>query len=519
MWQARVSSSLPCSWLFGCALVLGLVSAPASIAAAEERELVIAVQENPPQLSPVMIARNVAYRVLYNAYDTLLEIDYADDFDVTPGLATAWRRIDDRTIELDLRQGVKFHNGAEMTVEDVVFTFGAGHVGEGTPAFETSRAYLGTIEVAEAVDEDTVRIRTVAPDPILELRLASWMTQIVSKEAFEAAGSYEEWLRAPVGTGPYKITEFIPDERLVLEAHDDYWQGAPEIDRLVFQVVPELAARIAGLAAGDFDIITEVTPDQIGTIEAIDGVTVVGGPVLTPRSVNFDMENPVLQDVRIRRALSLAIDRQLIVDTLWDGRVSVPNGHQFPAFGALYDPDRVELVYDPDQARELVQAAGYDGTAIPYRILPNYYPAQLQTAEVIAQMWRDVGLNIDLQVKENFGQVYQDPSGIGDVSDPALFPDPLASVWRLYGPNGWSAKQNSWSNERFNELGQILATSTDTEARRAAFQEMLDIYHHEDPPATILYTLGQFYGISEAVDWTPYPAAFMDFRARNASVK
>ena len=497
-------------------LALAIASAPAS---AEDREVVVAVQENPPQLAPVMIARNVAYRVLYSAYDTLLEIDYAGDFKVIPGLATAWRRIDDRTIELDLRPGVKFHNGEEMTVEDVVFTFSSAHVGEGTPAFETSRSYLGTIEAAEAVDGDTVRIRSVEPDPVLELRLASWMTQIVSKKAFEAAGSYEAWLKAPVGSGPFKIVEFVPDEVIVLEAHEDYWQGKPEVDRLVFRVVPELSARIAGLAAGDYDVITEVTPDQINTIEDYEGVEVVGGSILNPRTLNFDMEHPVLKDVRIRRALSLAIDRELIVSTLWHGRVDVPNGHQFPAYGPLYDPDRPALRYDPDKARALIKEAGYDGTVIPYRIRANYYPAEVPTAEVLTQMWRSVGLNIDLQVKESWGQVYQDPSGIGDVSDPALFPDPLASLWRLYGPNGWSAGQNSWSNPRFNELGQILATKTDVKVRRDAFQKMLDIYEWEDPPGTILHVLGQFYGVSSGLQWTPYPVAYMDFRARNASFK
>ena len=215
----------------------------------------------------------------------------------------------------------------------------------------------------------------------------------------------------------------------------------------------------------------------------------------------------------------MAIDRQLIVDTLWHGRVEVPNGHQFPAYGSLHDPDRPMPPYDPDQARRLIEEAGYDGTVIPYRIRANYYPAQVQTGQVLAQMWREVGLNIDLQVKESWGQVYQDPAGIGDVSDPALFPDPLASLWRLYGPDGWSAKQNSWSNARFNELGQTLATSTDVEARREAFQDMLDIYHWDDPPATILHALGQFYGVSSDLDWTPYPVAYMDFRSRNASIE
>src|SRR5690606_33361224 len=144
-----------------------------------------------------------------------------------------------------------------------------------------------------------------------------------------------------------------------------------------FRLAPELSSRVAGLISGDFDIIADIPPDQFGPIQGSAGNEIVGGTVASLRVVKFDTRNPQLKDVRVRRALSLAIDRQAIVDALWAGLVEVPHGHQLPAFGPLFDPDRPPYAYDPDQARQLLQEAGYDGTPIPFRIRVAAYGPEL----------------------------------------------------------------------------------------------------------------------------------------------
>lgn len=493
------------------ALGLAVLALPAH---GQGPELTVAVQENPAQLDPVLLTRNVAYRVLPNVFETLIEVDYQNGSVLVPALATDWRRIDDRTMEFDLRRGVTFHDGSEMTADDVVFSFGEQRMGPDQPGHNAYRRFLNTIESVEAVDDHTVRVRTNAPDPILELRLSGWSSQIVSQDAFEAAGDWETWWNNPVGTGPFQVAEHIANDRLVLAAHDGYWGEAPAVDRVVFAVIPELSTRIAGLAAGDFDVITEVTVDQIETIEGEDGLDVVGGVIRNHRILNYDFDNPLLRDPRIREALNLAIDRQLIVDTIWQGRVEVTNGFQWPDFGVLYDPDREGPAYDPDRARALLAEAGYDGEPISYRIRNNYYPAQIVTAQAIAAMWQDVGFNIDMQILDSWDQVFAEPgTGIRDGSAPPLFADPISGLWRNYG-DGASDNEN-WRNEQFDEYGQTLLYSLDPAERAAAHQSMLDIWHHEDPPGTILHALGQFYGLRDGVEWTPYNVSFMDLGANN----
>jgi peptide/nickel transport system substrate-binding protein len=304
-------------------------------------------------------------------------------------------------------------------------------------------------------------------------------------------------------------------ESITLVAHDEYWGGRPPAASVKFLIVPEIAARMAGLSAGDYDLITEVPPDQFKTIESDRNFEVIGGPILNHRVLLYEKFNPVLGDVHVRRALSLAIDRQLLVDTFWQGRVTVTRSMQLPSFGPLYNPNRPLPPYDPAKAKAELKLSKYDGTTIPYRVIgSDYYPAEIATAQVLVNMWKDVGINVELVLKENFAQVFQPPGrGICNTSDTALYPDPVSEIWRRYGKDSTLQVQyKMWSDDAFNALGPTLVSSLDTKARYDAFQRMLDIYDWEDPPGTVLYTVGMFYGQRRTLHWRPYPVEHMDFR-------
>ena len=128
-------------------------------------------------------------------------------------------------------------------------------------------------------------------------------------------------------TGPYKLVEFKPDEYQRFERFDDYWGEKAPIKAFTLKVVPEMAARVAGLLSGEYDIITEIGPDQFETITGNDGTDVTGGPINNIRIIPYDARHPALRDPRVRRAMNLAIDRQLIVDSLYGGRTVVPQRH------------------------------------------------------------------------------------------------------------------------------------------------------------------------------------------------
>ncbi len=495
--------------MLGATAGMALVGAPSlSVAQDGTKTLVIALDEIAKQLDPLLYQTNPGYRVMQNIYDSLLTVNYGGDGALQPALAESWTRVDGQTVDLTLREGVKFHDGSVLTAEDVAFSFGqVRRTDPASPGFGTAQQFLSTIASVEAVDARTVRVTSSVTDPVLELRLTAWGSQIVSKAAFEAAGGFQGFATAPVGTGPYRVKSFSADA-IELEAHADYWGGKPAIDRIIYRSAPELSSRIAGLASRDFDLIGDVPADQFAPVQNDAELEIVGGPIASIRVIKFDTRNDALKDARVRQALGLAIDREAIVNALWGGLVSVPNGHQLPSFGPLYDPDRPALRYDPEEAKRLLAEGGYNGEVIPYRIRAAAYGPELATAQVVVAMWEAVGVKVDLQIKENFGQMLEFPgTGMRNGVDPILVNDPLFGLWRSYN----RSEATVWSNEEFYRLGDILETSLDPAERRTAYQAMLDIFD-TDPPAIILHTMGVFYGKRKAVSWTPYPSVYLDFR-------
>lgn len=499
--------------LFGAgAAGMMLLGAPRIAFGQAGGEVRVALDELPRSLDPLLYQTNPGYRVMRNIYDTLLTVDYAGDGAVLPALAASWKRVDGRTLDLTLREGVVFHDGSPLTVDDVVFSFGPERrTNEDSPGFGTARQFLSTIESVEPIDERTIRVTSSVEDPTIELRLTAWGSQIVSKAAFVAAGGFDGFAQAPVGTGPFKVQSLGPDA-IALVAFESYWGGVPDIAQLTYRLAPELSSRIAGLVGGDFDIIADVPTDQFVPITSNDALEIVGGTVASMRVVKFDTRNEQLKDPRVRRALAMAVDRQAIVDALWAGLVDVPHGHQLPSFGPLFDPDRPAYVYDPEGAKTLLAEAGYDGTPIPFRIRVAAYGPELATSQVLVSMWQAVGVNIDMQIVENFGQMMAYPgTGIRSGVDPILVSDPLFGLWRSYN----ESEQEVWSNATFYEHGHVLESSLDPAARKAAFNAMMDIFD-ADPPAMLLHTMGVFYGKRKGINWDPLPSVYMDFR--NASV-
>jgi peptide/nickel transport system substrate-binding protein len=500
--------------LFGGALAGTLAAGRSTPSHAQTRPVVVALEEIPRRLDPLRVQLNPGYRVMHNIYDTLIAVDYKAGGKLVPALATAWRRIDPKTLELTLRDGVVFHDGSPLTTDDVVFTFSEGRISKpDSPGYPTAQQHLSTIAGAEATGPKTIRVMTKTPDPVLELRLSAWGSQIISKAAFEKAGGWEGYSQKPMGTGPFSLERMTTDE-IRLQAFPKYWGGVPTITTLVYRPAVELSARIAGLATGDFDLISDVPPDQFAAVSRVKDLEVVGGPIASLRVVKFDTRNPDLKDARVRQALGLAVNYEAITKSLWHGLLDVPRGHQLQSFGDLYDPNRPKPAYNPQKAKELLAAAGYKGRPIPYRIRPDAYAAEVATAQILISMWKQVGVNIDLQIKENFGQLLAYPgTGMRNGVDPVLVNDPLFSLWRSYN----QSERDVWSNEEFYRLGAILESAMDPAERKKALTGMLDIFDN-DPPAIILHTTGLFYGKRKNLNWTPYPHAYMDFRRDNASL-
>jgi len=516
---------------------------PASPAAEESRpEIVVAVNALARTLEPAERDGNIEMRIVYSIFDTLIRQDFLNpmpdgDTRLVPALAASWKRIDPRTLEVTLRKGVKFHNGDEMTADDVVFTFSPERLRGPHPALAYGPRYFGHLEAVEKIDRYTVRFVTAQPDLILEKRLSSYAAFIVNarqwleikarvdkENAGKPADQQADWKQTalkevrwnPVGTGPFKFMSWRKDGYIRLEAFDDYYMGRPTARRLTFRVVPEVAARIAGLVSGEFNVAVDIPPDQIDTLKRYKDIAVRPVVLDNVHVIVFNTANPVLQDKRVRQALSLAIDRKLLVKALWKDMTRIPNGQQLPDFGALYDKNRPGYTYDPEKARALLKAAGYHGQAIDYRLIPNYYLNSLEAAQIVQEMWKKVGFNSEIKMAENFDRVRTPDVGAYAWSNTFRLPDPVGNLLVNWGT--LSAIQKTlkyWTpSDEYKQLEEIVATGSDTQARAKAFQRMLDIFEDE-MPMTILYSPLEVYATAASVQWKPYAQYFMDFRPYN----
>ena len=496
-----------------------LATSGAVVAQTDRRPvLTIAVPELPPTLEPANELSNVGTRVTYSIFDTLIRRDFLSTPDgggsaLRPHLAQSWERTGPRELVVRLRQGVRFHNGDVLDAEDVVFTFGEGRLWGTKPSIPEGPAYFGVLESVEALDANTVRFRTRVPDVLLEHRLASWASWIVNRRAYQALGM-NGFGQAPVGTGPFRVKRMARDQVYELEAFDAYWGGRPTARAVNFRAVPQLASRIAGLAAGEFDIVTNVPPDQIQVIDRIRDAEARSVVLANSHLLTFDERGVAMGDKRVRQALSLAIDRKLLVDGLWLGRAVVPPSHNYPEFGAMFLQGR-GFRHDPERAKGLLREAGYRGEPIVYRAHPNYYTRSLDAAQVLVEMWKGVGINASLQVIENFSQMQAAGQQIGQWSNSTRFPDPLGALWVSWGPAGGPQRRKEWtSTQAFNAAGRALEAEIDAAKRRSLFAAMLDAWEDECP-GTILYQPLETYGVKKSVRWRPYTFYFMDLRPDN----
>ncbi len=522
------------------------LAAPALAQADQRPTLTVAVQKisNSNTLETPREQSNVGFRLSTLYAESLIGTNWTGDMRAVPELATAWRRVDERTVEFDLRPGVRFHDGRVMSADDAAFSIGGARLfgtGQARPqgseggragitagqqgmepqpeVVATARRTFPGLDRVEIVRDGVVRFHNRTPDLTIEKRLQQNVGVVLSRAAFEASENWLAWARRPVGTGPYRIAEFRPDVSLTFEAFDEYWGGRPPARRIRFVEVPEVASRLNALVSGEVDFATDIPPDQFRTVERNARFEVQGSPINNIRILAFDATHGALRDPRVRRAMAHALDRRAIVDSLWAGRTELPRGLQLPFFDDMFLADWESPRHDPAEARRLLREAGYRGEVIAYRCLNNYYVNQTANAQVLVEMWRAVGLNVQLQMLENWTQILEPgpTRGVRDWSVTHVFADPVGSLSRAMGPGSPLQRQGEWTNAEFNRLSGELESGTDRAARRAAFRRMLEIIEREDPGYLVLHQAATFVAKRRDIRWQASRGWPMDFRSHNLS--
>jgi len=448
-----------------------------------------ALESDPPNLIPFGGVSGANMWGKEAMYDSLLEWDR--DLQIQPALAESYEVTPDATsYTFTLRQGVLFHNGQEMIAKDVKYSI---ETAIHPPAPGIEGAFLANIASVEAVDDYTVTITMSKSDPTIPGVLA-WAryTPIVP----EGIGDQINWLSEGIGTGPYRLVEFVSNDRVVYTCNEDYWKpGVPCIRDLTLKVLTDEQSRVAALRSGEIDGGT-LTADVARTIENDESLQILEGLFAAPRVIQFNTTEDVpWRDVRVRQAINLAIDRQEIIDNVYGGSAEL-TGAIAPGYGDWpLSNERLQELYTPnvEQAMALMQEAGLEGgfdVTLQAIAAPREYT---QIAEIVRERLRPLNINVTVEPLEigtfatNIGDgTFQWAStGRGMRGDPSGFVIDFRSGTALH--ETWFGE--GWSNEEIDRLYDEALATADVAQRLAAYQRIQEIIAEDVPN---LYTVQPF---------------------------
>ncbi|HEV7718445.1 MAG TPA: ABC transporter substrate-binding protein [Arsenicitalea sp.] len=398
--------------VFRAAFAAALLSFAAGTANALAADLVIGSSTEPQSIDPEFSRTSNNQTIAQHIFDRLVTLD--DNLQIHPGLALSWSNSDANTWVVKLRDGVKFQDGSPFTADDVVFSLQRADKIPNSPAPFTGN--VSFIDKMEIVDPLTIKFTTKTPTPLF-MDLAGTV-YIVSKKAAETATNADfNDGKAAIGTGPYKFVSWTPGNEVVLKANADYWGDKPAYDNVTFKLMSNAAAREAALRSGGVDVIDSVPPTDLPSLKGISDITLHSMPSaniiylaldtardVSPFVVDADgkplASNP-LKDVRVRKAMSLMINRQLITDRIFDG-AAAPAGQMVPSgiigHSDALKPDPLDLA----QAKTLLTEAGYpNGFGITIDAASDL-AGDPDTAQALGQLFARGGLKVNGVVTQPF---------------------------------------------------------------------------------------------------------------------
>lgn len=440
-------------------LIAALALAAASIvapAAAQRTDITMGIVLEPPHLDPTAGAaaaiREIGYR---NIFEGLTRIDR--DGAVQPLLARDWEISDDGLVyTFHLQEGVKFHDGSPMTSADVAFSFERAMAEDSVNA---QKQLFEPIEKIETPDDHTVVITLKRPTGHFPFNLGWGDMVIVSPASADTNRSQ------PVGTGPFRFAEWVPGDRIVLTRNPDYWGEPVALERATFKIIPDPAAAVAAMMAGDVDAFANFpAPEAIPQFEADPRFTVVIGSTEGETILAINNGRAPFDDLKVRQAIAHAIDRQAIIDGAMFGFGTPIGSHFAPHHPAYVDLTGV-YAYDPDKAKALLAEAGHaDGIKATLKLPPPSYARR--GGEVVAEQLRQVGIDLEIipvEWAQWLEQVFR-----GKDYDLTIVSHTEPMDIEIYSRDDYYF---DYHNPAFREVMDRLAAETDTQKRYALMGE------------------------------------------------
>ncbi len=471
---------------------LSLMFSQAAFSQTPPNVLVVGQIAEPKSMDPATVTAVNDFRILMNVYDGLVR--YKDGtLEVEPSLAESWTISDDGTVyTFKLREGVKFHDGTDFNAEAVKFNFDRildeNHPFHDTGPFPLS-FYFSSVEEVDVVDPLTIEFKLNAPYAPFLSNLAYTPGLMVSPAAVEAQG--KDFGRNPSGTGAFKFAEWEANSKVVIVRNEDYWDGAPPLEAVIYRPITDANTRIAEMLSGGLDIMVEVPPDSLAQFRDNDSYKVVeqAGPHLWFLILN--LKKGPFAEKKVRQAANYAINKKALVENILQGTAQVAAGPTPPAFAWAYNDALEPYPYDPEKAKALLAEAGYDGEEVTFYVTDGgsgmLDPVAMGTA--IQADLEAVGMKVNVETYEwntFLGKVNPGLEGKADMAEMAwMTNDPDTLPFLALRSEAWPDKggfnSGYYSNPKVDELLNNARKSTDQAERAKLYQEMQTIVQEDAP--------------------------------------
>jgi len=471
--------------------------------------LTVGLGAQPSTLNPYGGISGMSGQVLKQSVETLVQLD-KETLKPKPLLATGWEIPDEQTYVFTLREGVKFHDGTDFNADAVKFVFDyILNPDNASPA----ASYFDRVESVEIVDDYKVIFHLTEPFAVLLANLDN-RGYIMSPTYLQKAAP-EELDAAPVGTGPFKVVEWVRDDKVVLERFADYWDdNLPYLDQLVYKITPDDTVKMIALRTGELDIIDTVPATEIEAIKEDEELVFVGFESTGYRSIYLNCAAPPFDDVRLRQALAWAVDRGELIrlGTLGIGK---------PAYGPLappqwaFDPNFRPYMRDLEKVKEILTEAGApDGFSFTIKVANN--PEEIRMVEVLQQQFAKAGIELEMITGEYTALRSTVIAGDYDAFYVGWLggADPDSNTWNSFHSEGWF-NWVKYSNPEVDRLLDEARATSDIERRTELYREAQTIISDEAPMTFLKYPYYAADGQARrlhVMDFVPGPGQTMEFK-------